>query len=95
MTNIDLTPFLVFGALLILTVVAMIVRRSVIARGEDDTLHVLHGETSVPEQVTLAEKLDVIDKWGKILTIATIVYCTVIGLCFVYQQWVKATNLGI
>ena len=43
----------------------MIVWRKIVARNEDDQLHVLHTGAAVPQQVMVANKLEVIDKWGK------------------------------
>jgi hypothetical protein len=70
--NLNLTPFVVLAAVMVLTVVVLDRLRQAIARREDDTLHVLHGH-AVPEQVSLAHKLDAIDKWGKRLTVITVV----------------------
>lgn len=93
--NINLTPFLVLGALLVLSVIIMIVWRQSIARQEDDSLHVTHGAAAVPQQAHVADRLDAIDKWGKILTIVTVIYGLIVGSLFVYQQWVRASNLGM
>jgi hypothetical protein len=43
----------------------------------------------------MAQKLDNIDKWGKILTIAAVVYGVVLGGMYVYQSWVQNTNIGV
>jgi len=91
----DLSPFIVFGAVLVLAVAAMIAWRQTVARREDDTLHVLSDAGAVPEQVSVAQKLDVIDKWGKLLTVVTAIYVVVVGGLYVYQQWVRASNLGV
>jgi hypothetical protein len=93
--HINLTPFLVLGALLVLSVVAMIVWRQAVARREDDTLHVTHGGTAVSQQFDVAHRLEVIDKWGKTLTVVTVVYSLIVGALFVYQQWLRASNLGM
>jgi hypothetical protein len=93
--HVNLTPFIVLGALMVLSVIALIVVRQSIARKEDDSLHVLHGAAVAPEQVTVAHKLDAIDKWGKIVTVVTVVYCIVVGALVMYQQWVRASNLGM
>jgi hypothetical protein len=93
--NVNLTPFLVLGALLVLSVVVMIVWRQSVARREDDTLHVSHGGSAVSQQLDVAHRLEVIDKWGKTLTVVTVVYCLIVGALFVYQQWLRASNLGL
>jgi hypothetical protein len=91
----NLMPFAVLGGLLVLSVLVLLVMRQVIARREDDTLHVLHGVSAVSEQSAVAQKLEVIDKWGKLLTVVAIVYCSIIGALFMYQQWTRASNLGM
>ena len=93
--NINLMPFLILGALLTLSVIAMIIWRQSVARSEDSSIHVLSDSGAVPQQASVAAKLDVIDKWGKLLTIVTVLYVIIVGSLFVYQQWVRASNLGI
>jgi hypothetical protein len=93
--NINLMPFLVLGALLMLSVACMIAWRQAVARHEDDSLHVTHGAGALKEQSSVASRLDAIDKWGKTLTVVTVVYCLIVGALFVYQQWVRASNLGM
>lgn len=93
--NLNLTPFIVLGVLLMLSVVALIAWRQAIARREDDSLHVTHGAGAVSQQTEIANRLDAIDKWGKTLTVVTVVYCLIVGAVFVYQQWVRASNLGM
>ena len=57
-----------------------------VASNEDDSLHVLHG--ALTQQTTVAQKLDVIDKWGKILTVITVVFGLLIAAAYVYAQFV-------
>jgi hypothetical protein len=90
--NIDLRPFMVLEALLAATVIAMIVWRRSVARNEDDNLHVLHAE-ALPQQVAVAKKLDVIDKWGKALTVIAVVFGLLLGAAYLYQVWVQGSNL--
>lgn len=93
--NLNLTPFIVLGVLLLLSVAGMIVWRQSIARREDDSLHVTHGAGAVTQQTEVANRLDAIDKWGKMLTVVTVIYCLIVGAAFVYQQWMRASNLGM
>jgi hypothetical protein len=39
--------------------------------------------------VTVAQKLDQIDKWGKTLTVITAVFGIVLVGIYVYQSWVS------
>jgi len=89
--HINLVPFIVLWALLAVTVAAMIVWRKMVANQEDDSLHVLQG--SVAQQVTVAQKLEVIDKWGKILTVITLVFGLILGAVYIYQNFVTMSNI--
>jgi hypothetical protein len=60
-------------------------------------LHVLDGEAvqKTAAQVALAEKLEFIDKWGKIATVVAFVYGVLLGGLFVYQSWMQNTHIGV
>jgi uncharacterized membrane protein len=88
--HINLVPFIVLWVILAVSVLAMIAWRKMVASQEDDSLHVLQG--SVAQQVSVAQKLEVIDKWGKILTIITIVYGVILGAVYVYQNFVQMST---
>ncbi|SPE32120.1 conserved hypothetical protein [Candidatus Sulfopaludibacter sp. SbA6] len=89
--HVNLVPFIVLWALLAASVLVLIVWRKMVANNEDDTLHVLQG--SVAQQVTVAQKLEVIDKWGKILTVITLVFGLILGAAYVYQNFVQLSNI--
>jgi hypothetical protein len=85
----NLMPFIISWAALATVVLALAIYRYFIARGEDDYIHV--GVTShISTQQALAKKLDAIDRWGKLLTIAVAVYALVIGGLFMYSSWVES-----
>lgn len=90
--TMNLLPLLVIEVLLVTGVVGMIVWRKLVSRNEDDQLHVLHTEGVVSQQVTVANKLDVIDKWGKLLTVIAVVVGLVVGALYVYQLWVQSSS---
>ena len=89
----QLLPFAIVWAVLAIGVLAMIVWRKTIAAHEDDSLHVLSA-VAAQQQTGVAHKLDVIDKWGKILTLATVLFGLVVGAAYVYDSFVNASNLG-
>jgi hypothetical protein len=45
------------------------------------------------QQVAIANKLDQIDKWGKILTVIAVVFGLLVGAAYVYQVWVQSTQI--
>jgi hypothetical protein len=85
-------PLLVVWISLALAVLALFIWRQTVSRGEDDSLHVMHG--ALTQQTTVANKLDVIDKWGKILTLITVVLGLLLAALFVYGQFVGRSSLG-
>ena|SRR6476469_5341566 len=90
--TMNLLPLLVLEVLLVMIVAGMIVWRKIVSRNEDDQLHVLHTEGVVPQQLMVAKKLDVIDKWGKTLTVIAAVVGLVLFLLWIYQMWVQGSS---
>jgi hypothetical protein len=83
------TPFVVLWVALAAVVIGLLVYRKFVSAGEDDLIHVGDEAGSmISHQVSLAHRLDQIDKWGKILTAATVVYGAILGAVYVYQSWV-------
>ena len=91
--NLNLFPFAMMWAVLALIVLALVVLRKKVASSEDDTLHVMEGDAAmIPRQQKIAHELELIDRWGKSLTVFAIVFGIVIGGLFVYQGWVNASS---
>jgi hypothetical protein len=92
-----MTSLIVLWVLLALTVLALIVWRKTVSSKEDDNLHVLDGASAVKsaEQQTVAQKLEIIDKWGKIVTLVTVVYGVMLAVLYVWESWVHNSNLGV
>jgi hypothetical protein len=80
-------PLVVSWALLATAVLALALYRRVVANKEDDYVHVSVDVTA--QQTAVAKKLEVIDKWGKILTIAAAVFGLILCLLFLYNGWVN------
>jgi hypothetical protein len=90
--NLDLRPFFVLWIVLATIVIALIVRRKMVSRNEDDSLHVMETGAAL-QQVALANKLDQIDKWGKTLTVIAVVFGLLVGAAYVYQAWVQSSQI--
>ena len=88
----NLLPFIISWAALATVVLCLAIYRKVVARKEDDFLHVDGGQ-AVSEQAAVAKKLEVIDRWGKILTIVAFVYALAILGMFLYNGWTDSTKL--
>lgn len=87
----NLIPFIVLWVLLALSVAVLVVWRKTVANQEDDSIHVLQG--SVAQQVHVAQKLEAIDKWGKILTAAAVIFGLILGAIWIYENWVLTSNI--
>jgi len=93
--NLNFGPFIALETLLVLSVVALFVWRKTVSRNEDDNIHVLHGTTVLAQQEDVAHRLDVIDKWGKILTLVTVVFGLALGAAYVWQSFVSPPTTGL
>lgn len=91
--NLNFGPLIVLETFLLAGVLFLFIWRKMVARNEDDNIHVLHGEAVAPQQEALARKLDVIDKWGKILTVVTVVFGLFVGAAYVYNSFTTASGL--
>jgi hypothetical protein len=88
----NLFPLLVVWVVLALGVLALFLWRQAVARGEDDSLHVMHG--TLTDQTSLAQKLEGLDKWGKIMTVITVVLGLLIAAAYVYGQFAGRSSVG-
>jgi len=85
--NINLTPFVMLWSAIALAVLVLLVWRRIVASREDDQLHVLHG--AVNQQAVVANRLDVIDRWGKALTVVALALGLAIAAVYVYTSYVS------
>ena len=90
-------PFVMIWALLLATVLALFVWRKLVSSQEDDNLHVMDGASveKSAQQSVLAQKLEVIDRWGKIATVAAVAYGLVLGGLYMWQTWIQNSSMGI
>jgi hypothetical protein len=89
--NFDFRLLIALWALLAVSVIALIVWRKTVARNEDDQLHVMQ-VAAATQQADVAHKLEVIDKWGKIVTAVTVAYGVLIAGLFIYQTWMQTST---
>lgn len=89
-----MTPFIAIWAVMALGVLLIAGWRQFIDLHEDDTIHLGDQETGmVKEQATLARKMGTINRWSKVLTIATVTYGVGIACYYLYQQWIESGKL--
>ena len=94
MMNINFTPLTISWAILALAVAVMAGYRKMISVKEEETLHLTDPSESA-HQVSIADKLEHIDKWGKLLTVIAAVYGLLLLVAYTYQTWIRASNLGL
>lgn len=83
--NVNLLPWAMFWGVLAIVVLCLIVYRRAIASREDDSIHL---EGSMPaEQVALAHKLALVDRWGKSITVLVVLYGLALAGFYFYQIW--------
>jgi hypothetical protein len=87
--HLDLRPFLVLWAIVIVALVVVAFWRRSVAVQEDPALHLgaAHAGTAA-EQMALAKKLGQIDKWMKLLSLAVVVFGLLLGAAALYKGWV-------
>jgi hypothetical protein len=67
--------------------------RHLVTMREENYVHLAAGEERhIPEQVAMAHKMEVIDHWGKSLTIVTIIVGLALAIVYLYQQWLLAPH---
>jgi len=84
----NLVPYILGWSVLGVVVVVLAIYRSMVARHEDDSLHVMAGEAPViAEQQRLGKKVAHIEAWGKSLTALLVVYGLVLAALYLYHAW--------
>lgn len=89
----NLTPLVMIWAVLAAVIVILLIYRSRLSRQEDETLHVLDSDfTKVSQQMTVAQKLSVVERWGKILTIIAVLYGLALLGLFLWDAWERSSR---
>jgi len=91
--NFDLRPFVALWILVTAIVIVLFIWRKIVAGKEDDSLHVNSG--TLTDQTSLAQKLDQIDKWGKIMTVVAVLLGLLVAAAYVYGQFVGRASMGV
>jgi hypothetical protein len=83
-------PFFAGWVALACAVAALAIYRKRISIHEDDMLHVRDSEAArISEQANTAQRLDVIDRWGKLLTVIVAVYGVLLAAAYFYHVWIE------
>ncbi|HXP86236.1 MAG TPA: hypothetical protein VN841_16035 [Bryobacteraceae bacterium] len=85
-----MTPLVIVWFVIGLATAGLALYRKLLSMREEDLIHLGPGEESlIPQQSALAHKLDVIDVWGKGLTVATVAIGLVIAAIYLYNAWLQ------
>jgi hypothetical protein len=89
-----MTPIVMIWVVLGIATLGLALYRKLISANEEDVVHLATGEErQIPEQAALARKLASVDRWGKTLTIVTVVVGLGIGAAYMYQAWVDPSSV--
>jgi hypothetical protein len=85
----NLIPYIAIWAVFGLAVLALALYRKILTfHGDDEFVHLTDGEQAlIPHQVALSNKLVVIDRWGKLLTVFTAGSGVLIVVVFLFEAW--------
>jgi hypothetical protein len=82
------TAFVVLFAVLVVATAALALYRKFVTMREDDLIHIGEGEEKlIPQQLDIAHRIAVVDRWGEILTVLTAAYGLVLGAIYLYQRF--------
>lgn len=85
----NLIPYIAIWSVFGVAVLALALYRKIVTfHGDDEFVHLTAGEQRlIPQQVALAHKLEVIDRWGKGLTIFTVAFGLLIVAVVLFEAW--------
>jgi hypothetical protein len=85
------TPFVALWTALALITAGLALYRKLVSAREEDYIHLGAGEERmISDQKVMARKLDVIDRWGKTLTILTTASGLVLASFYLYNAWLES-----
>lgn len=91
--NLSLIPFVTSWVVLACVVAGLAIYRRMISGQEDEMIHVADSErVHIGHQAAMAQRLEVIDRWGKILTVVVLLYGLAVAALYFYQVWMAGFN---
>jgi hypothetical protein len=91
----NMIPYVAIWSVLAVAVLALALYRKVLTfHGDDEFVHLTDGEQRlIPQLVALGHKLEIIDRWGKFLTVFTVALGLAIAAFVLYQAWQASLQL--
>jgi hypothetical protein len=92
----NLVPFGIVWVVLLAVVLVLAFRRSLLARQEDDMLHVgdAAAAAATAHQVAMGKKLTAIERVLKMLTVLLVLYGAALVGLFIYNAWMASTRMA-
>ncbi len=92
----NLTLHIIIWAVLALIIVILALYRKKMDSKADDMIHVLDNEVSENAvQTEVSKKIEVIDRWGKILTALAAVYLVAIAGMYLYISFTQESTVRL
>jgi hypothetical protein len=89
----ELLPYIYGWSALFVVVLGLAVRRAMVTRHEDETLHLAETEAAlVAQQTIIGRKIREIDRWGQWLTVVAVVYGLALLAMYLYGVWVAGNK---
>jgi hypothetical protein len=85
-------PLIVVWSLMAISVLVLAVMRKMAAKGESDVLHP-DDKAFEDQQAAIAQRLERIDTWGKIVTAVTIVFGLCLCALYLYNGWFESQTI--
>ncbi len=72
---------------LVIAYVVLAIYRKQVEKEEFDNLHVMADANLISKEESMAHRMDVLDRWAKVLVSVIIVYGLIIAGAYMYQAW--------
>lgn len=90
------TPYLAVWSFFAAIVAGLAVYRKMLATQEDDSLHVSEGSSRlVPQQIAHAQRIQVVEKWGKSLTLVVVIAGLIMAAIYFWGVWQTGAGAAI
>ena len=90
------TPYLAVWSFFAAIVIALAVYRKLLSVREDDSLHVAEGTSRlIPEQIANAQRIAVVEKWGKSLTAFVVLTGLILAAIYFWGVWQTGAGTAI
>jgi len=90
------TPYLAIWSIFAAATLGLAVYRKMLSVREDDSLHVSDGGMRlIPEQIANAQRIEVVEKWGKSLTAVVLLTGLVLAGIYFYGVWQAGAGIAV